>query len=176
VASLVYQLPAGKGQRFLNHGGIVDAIVGGWQLGSIITIMDGLPTTVSTIGDTASLNQNGNFPNATGISPFVANPMPQKFWNIAAYDATNPTLYYLIGNVGMNTMLTPNTRQWDFSGVKNFRIMERHTIQFRFESFNFSNHPNWNTPPANVLTPASFGVITSAKTMRQLQLALKYSF
>jgi hypothetical protein len=176
VASVVYQLPIGKGQMFLNHGGPLNAIVGGWQLGSIITVADGLPTTAAYIGDTASLAQNGNLPDATGVSPFLSNPTPQKFWNIAAFNSTDPSLYYQIGNVGLNTLLTPNTRQWDFSAVKDFKFLERHDVQFRFEAFNAPNHPNWNTPPSSVLTPQSFGVITSAKTMRQLQFALKYSF
>ncbi len=175
VVSAVYQLPVGKGQMFLNHGGILNGIIGGWQLGSIITISDGLPTTVSQIGDLDSLNQNGNYPNATGISPFPAHPTPQKFWNSSAFDTTNPNLYYQIGNMGINTLLTPHTRDWDFSAVKNFPIRERHVIQFRFESFNFWNHPNWALPSTNLLTP-SFGVITSAYPMRQLQFALKYSF
>jgi hypothetical protein len=38
-----------------------------------------------------------------------------------------------------------------------------------------SNHPNWNTPSSSTFTPQTYGVITSAKTMRQLQFALKYS-
>jgi hypothetical protein len=138
--------------------------------------MDGLPTTAATIGDVDSLNQNGNFPNATGVSPFVSNPTPQRFWNIAAFDAANPALYYKVGNAGLNTLLTPNTRQWDFSATKNFKFLERHTIQFRFEAFNLLNHPNWNSPSSSVLTPQTFGVITSARTMRQLQFGLKYSF
>jgi Carboxypeptidase regulatory-like domain/TonB dependent receptor len=175
VASAVYLVPVGKGQRFLNHGGIVNGILGGWQLGTIVTIMNGLPTTVSQIGDLDSLNQNGNYPNATGISPFPAHPTPQKFWNSAAFDTTNPNLYYQIGNTGINTLLTPHTRNWDFSAVKNFRFREHHNIQFRFEAFNFSNHPNWATPSTNLLT-STFGVITSAYPMRQLQFALKYSF
>ena len=176
VASAVYQLPVGKGQMFLNHGGLLDGVIGGWQLGSIITVMDGMPTTVAEIGDLASLNQNGNYPNATGISPFPSRATPQKFWNIAAFDTTNPDLYYTIGNTGINTLLTPHTRNWDFSAIKNFRFRERHNVQFRFESFNLSNHPNWKTPSTNPLVPSSFGVITAANPMRQLQFALKYSF
>src|SRR5207248_10129546 len=85
-------------------------------------------------------------------------------------------LYYTVGNVGMNTLRSPGTRQWDFSAAKTFRITERHNVQFRFESFNMSNHPNWNTPSSSTFTPQTYGVITSAKTMRQLQFALKYSF
>jgi hypothetical protein len=175
VVSAVYQLPIGKRQMFLNRGGLLDQIIGGWQLGSIITIANGLPTTVSQIGDLDSLNQNGNYPNTTGISPFPAHPTPQKFWNSAAFDITNPNLYYQIGNMGINTLLTPHTRNWDFSAMKNFRFHERHNIQFRFEAFNFSNHPNWATPSTNLLN-GSFGIVTAAYPMRELQFALKYSF
>jgi hypothetical protein len=176
VASAVYQLPVGKGQMFLNHGGVVDKILGGWQHGSIVTLMDGFPVTQAGSGDSDSLNQNSNSADATGISPFLPNPTPQRFWNIAAFNASDPTLYYRVGTIGMNTLRSPGTRQWDFSGSKTFKITEHHGLQFRFESFNFSNHPNWNTPSSSTLTPQTFGIITSARTMRQMQLALKYSF
>ena len=176
VTSAVYLLPVGKGQKFLNRGGVADAALGGWQLGSILTFMDGFPVTQAGSGDSDSLNQNSNACNATGISPFLAHPTPQMFWNINAFNCSDPKLYYNVGNIGMNTLRSPGTRQWDFSAVKYFRITERHNVQFRFESFNFSNHPNWNTPSSSSLTPQGFGIITSAKTMRQLQFALKYSF
>jgi hypothetical protein len=176
VASAVYLLPVGKGQKFLSRGGVADAALGGWQLGSILTFMDGFPVTQAGSGDSDSLNQNSNACNATGMSPFLAHPTPQMFWNINAFNCSDPKLYYSAGNIGMNTLRSPGTRQWDFSAVKYFRITERHNVQFRFESFNFSNHPNWNTPSSSSLTPQSFGIITSAKTMRQLQFALKYSF
>jgi len=176
VTSAVYRLPVGKGQKFLNHGGIVDAILGGWQLGSIVTLMDGFPVSQAGSGDSDSLNQNANACNATGISPFLPHPTPQMFWNINAFNCADPALYYSVGNVGFNTLRSPGVRQWDFSGTKMFKITEHHGIQFRFESFNFANHPNWITPSSSTLTPQSFGIITSAQPMRQLQLALKYSF
>jgi hypothetical protein len=60
--------------------------------------------------------------------------------------------------------------------ARTFKILESHSLQFRLEAFNLTNHPNWNTPSANAQTPSTFGVITSARTMRQMQVALKYSF
>jgi hypothetical protein len=75
----------------------------------------------------------------------------------------------------------PGRNSWDFSALKNFRITETHSLQFRFEGFNFANHPNWGNPGTawgqNALPSASFGVISStALSMRQLQFGLKYMF
>lgn len=70
----------------------------------------------------------------------------------------------------------PGVAQWDFSLTKNTQIREGHSLQFRFEAFNAANHPNWNPPASNIRAPATFGRITSARTMRELQLGLKYIF
>ena len=52
-----------------------------------------------------------------------------------------------------------------------------HKLQFRFEAFNFPNHPNWGNPNTNINSGANFGQITGTRgNMRNLQLALKYSF
>ncbi|MGH9659553.1 MAG: hypothetical protein ACRD96_13480 [Bryobacteraceae bacterium] len=48
--------------------------------------------------------------------------------------------------------------------------------EFRYESFNFANHPNWNSPGADARTPQTFGVINSARTMKENQFALKLVF
>jgi hypothetical protein len=65
--------------------------------------------------------------------------------------------------------------------LKNFPIVEGHRLQFRFEGFNFPNHPNWGSPGAswgrNQARPdVGFGRIRSTGTMRQLQFGLKYVF
>ena len=175
VASYVYELPFGTGKRWASQGPVA-AIVGGWQLGGIVTLADGTPINVAQLGDTAGLNTLGNQPDATGISPFPATQTAQQFWNIAAFNYSSPDLSWRPGNMGRNTLFTPGTRLADLSLARNIRIHESHQLQFRFEAFNAANHPNWNAPSSDARSPSNFGVITSAKTMRSLQFALKYSF
>ena len=71
--------------------------------------------------------------------------------------------------------------------LKDFAFTERHRLQFRFEGFNFLNHPVWGNPDGNVNSGtaiagssapnSNFGLITSTRTnMRNLQFGLKYIF
>ncbi len=152
------------------------AIEGGWKLGGIVTFADGTPMNVAQLGDTAGLNTLGNQPDATGISPIPSDRSQYRFWNIAAINVTSPDFSWRPGNMGRNTLLRPGTRSADLSLARNIRLAEGHTLNFRFETFNTANHPNWNAPNADARNASTFGVITSAKTMRQLQFALKYLF
>lgn len=177
VTSILYEIPVGPNHLFGKQLGRAGKILEGWQAGGILTLSDGSPLTVGYIGDPANVGNSGSqVPDATGISPIPANRTAQQFWNIQAFNATNPELQYRFGNVGRNTLRQPGIRQFDFSLLKDTKIHERHTLQFRFEAFNLTNHPNWNAPPVNVLSPATFGVVNSARTMRDLQFSLKYLF
>ena len=175
VASFLYELPFGKGRAFANSSHVADLVIGGWQVGSIITLSDGTPVNVGNVGDR---NNTGveNWPDATRISPFPANRTTEQFWNRAAFDVSNPELTVRDGTVGRNILITPGLTNWDFSLHKTFNLFEGHQLQFRFESFNFTNHPNWNSPGADARNAATFGVINSARTMREQQFALKYIF
>ena len=75
-----------------------------------------------------------------------------------------------------NTLLTAGYANWDASLTKNFRVREGQNLQFRWESFNASNHPNWGIPNTNVLSAAVFGRVSDGRTMRQMQFGLKYMF
>jgi hypothetical protein len=92
---------------------------------------------------------------------------------------------WVIGNAPRTL---PNTRgpgmvSMDLSAFKNFRIMEKSTLEFRAEAFNFLNHVNLNNPGVSfspnrqgVNTNASFGVITSSMKARSVQLGLRLTF
>ena len=170
VNSVVYELPLAR-----NASGFYKAIAGGWQVSSIITMVDGTPANVGTLGDLAQI-ELGASPDLTGVSPFLENPTPERFWNRDAFNWTNPELGYRYGNAGRSILFTPGTFQWDFSMIKNTRISERQNLEFRFEAFNFPNHPNWDIPARDVRQANNFGVVRTAKTMREMQFGLKYSF
>jgi Carboxypeptidase regulatory-like domain len=175
VTSLLYELPFGKGKPLLNHGGLIHAIVGGWQMGSIVTLQSGFPVTVLDGKDQSNTGHQYDRPNATGQATALARGSqdPQRFFNTAAY-VLEPFGAY--GNAGRNTVTGPGLMSWDFSTLKRFPIKEQRDLEFRFEVFNMPNHPNWGIPNATV-TSTSFGKITTTSNdMRELQFALKLNF
>ena len=175
VTSVLYDLPIGKGRRFLGDGGIADAIIGGWQLGSIFTVGGGFPATVIDNRDQSNTGIGYDRPNATGQYAVLPRDVrnPQRWFNTAAF-ALQP--YGSFGTAGRNTVITPGSIQLDFSAHKEFRIVENHALQFRFEAFNLPNHPNWGNPDLS-FTSQTFGRINSTRTnMREIQVALKYMF
>ena len=183
VGSVLYTLPFGKGQKFLNHGGVLNQVVGGWQLTTITTIQSGAATETSS-WDSAGVvfSPSGERLNClAGVDPVLPNPNQNAWYNPAAF--SNPVAG-TFGNCGRDTLRGPRQVNIDFSGIKDFRISERQALQFRVEMFNAPNHVELGTPgsvswggSSNVAPPSNFGVITSTRAnMRQIQLALKYNF
>lgn len=142
-----------------------------------MTFSTGNPVRVGAIGDNNAIGGEGNYPDATGLSATEGAGTANQFWNIAAFDATNPERRYRFGNSGRNTLIGPGYGQFDTSLMKTFKLpFEGHMLQFRWEAFNVSNHPNWNIPSTDVRNAATFGRILTARTMRKMQFGLKYLF
>jgi len=89
------------------------------------------------------------------------------------------------GNVGraLPDVRTPGTLNFDFSAIKDSRITERLSLQFRAESFNFLNHVNLGAPnttfragPDGKNSSGTFGVINSARDARVIQFGMKLIF
>ena len=175
VTSLLYELPFGKGKHFLNTGGLVNQVLGGWNISSIITIQpNGFPLTVMD-GDVSNVGAGFDRPNATGQATQLSRGSRNVFrwFNTGAY-VQQPD--FTFGNIGRNTVIGPGIVEWDFSTLKDFHFTEARFLQFRFEAFNFLNHPNWGDPDTYLLD-GTFGQINYTRTaMRQLQLSLKLVF
>lgn len=184
VASILYTLPFGKGQRFANRGGILNQAVGGWQVSSIFLMQSGAPI------DTTSWDSAGTsfVPSSTrlncnaGIDYVLPNATADHYLNPAAFANSIAGTY---GTCGRNNLRAPRQVNLDLSAIKDFRFTERQALQLRVEMFNAPNHVEWGAPNANWgnqnAAPAgpasSFGQIRSTLTgMRQVQVALKYNF
>jgi hypothetical protein len=180
VTSVMYELPFGKGKPMLNRGGVVNQIVGGWQAGSIVTLQSGRPLNMQAGYDVSGTYKYGEVRlSATGQDPYASSQTANHWFNPSGFTLPAAGKY---GSITRNRLVGPSTEGWDFSVLKNFPIYERHELQFRFEAFNFPNHPNLGDPNLSwgSRDPAapgpSFGVIRSTGTMRQMQFALKYLF
>jgi len=185
TASMLYEIPLGKGKKDLGPAG--NAVLGGWSLGTILTLATGTPFNGGDCGDLAGITQ-GSRGDATGLRLFADNPTSGEFYRRAssgrgsaaitctALDSAGANqLIFREGNRARNVYISPGLVGWDFSMLKRFNFGERANLEFRFESFNFPNKVNWGFPNTN-LTAAQFGQISSAREMRTNQFGLKLAF
>ena len=181
VASILYTLPIGKGQHFLNHGGIANQVVGGWQLSTITTLQSGGVNTTSSwdSGGTNFVTNATRLNCVAGVDPVMPNPDQNGWYNPAAFSNTAAATF---GSCARDNLRGPWRGTQDFSIFKHFPITESKNLEFRTEMFNAPNHVILSNPNAswgNGSSPTasgSFGKITGAGNMRQIQLALKFNF
>lgn len=176
VASVLYQLPFGRGQRYLsNASGAMNHLVGGWQLNTIVTYGSGTPFSVA-VGTDRSLT-GVNYQRADVVGPNNGNLPSDQRGPAQWFDTSAFALAPLgtFGNSGRNIVIGPPTNNMDFSVFKDFRITEGNQLQFRAEFFNVLNHTQFNLPVADPTAP-TFGQILSAKPAREIQFALKFTF
>jgi hypothetical protein len=168
--SSAYELPFGKGKTWLNRGGFVDAALGGWQLAGIVSLRSGIPFTVTTSGGITNAG-GADRPNriADGTLPSGQQSI-YRWFNVGAF-VVQPQ--YTYGNAGRDILFGPGLRNLDLSLSKSFPIGEKRRLQFRAESFNFTNTPAFGQPAA-VINAAGAGTITSAGDPRRIQFGLKF--
>jgi hypothetical protein len=188
-ASASYTLPIGRGKRF--GGGMnrwADALIGGWDIGTLFIWQSGSPFSVSgqyATGPGTGLNSFALFSGSDRGLGGVSRQGNGVFYFSAA-DAAQFSVNRIpgyIGNAGRNSFIGPRFLNDDASLVKRFRITEHHAVTFRAEAYNLANNPTFGLPGTNLLTPASFGKISTTQgaqntssSGRVLQAALRYDF
>jgi outer membrane receptor protein involved in Fe transport len=180
VTSFIYQLPFGKGQAFGgDSGAFVNQLIGNWTFSGLLTVSSGTWFTIT--------DGNANFANSDGQQrpDFVPGQkasgkpcIPGTFFNTCAF--TDPALGSF-GNVSLNSLEGPNTRDFDIAAEKDIPIHDQVRFEFRAEAFNVLNHPNFlfaapgpqNSNNATVLGTPSFGYVTAAQAPREIQFGFK---
>jgi hypothetical protein len=195
----VWDLPLGTGKRWLADKAPLTQVVSGWQVNNVVSIMSGPPFNVwgdcgaGWPGNSPTMVDIVGTPNKVGTT--AAWYDPGAFAEV--YDPNNPgACLQRLGNSGYNNLRAPGIFNWDFGVFRDFRLTERFHLQFRAESFNFTNTPHYDVPDqylgdanaidpktGRVTDPGSFMQITGVTNLaregideRQFRLGLRLSF
>lgn len=185
VVSFVWLLNYYRGEHRLVRG-----LVNGWSVSPILSVHSGLPFTLTSGTDynLDGISGNDRPIRVPGSVVGVANPGPAQWFNTGAFCDNNggtkvPCAAGVTGigpngqdgNVGRNSLYGPGFYNWDMALFRDFHIHERLNLQARAEALNVFNIVNLNNP-GTTLGTNTFGVISSAGTMRELQLGLRLLF
>ncbi len=171
--SWLYEIPLGQGRRWMKSGP-GSWILGNWQVGGILALQGGMWSDHRFNVDNQNLGGRVR-------GDAVANPnLPagqrtiDRWFNTENFvTASAPGV---ISNAGRNLILMPTRTNYDFILAKQILLpAEGQSLQFRFESFNFTNTPQFGRPNTNIGTPAA-GRITQADEPRRIQFGLRYLF
>ena len=187
VANAVYVLPSVK-----RWGAVASHLLGDWQLNVIATFLAGTPLDVTSGANTAGLA--ASFANL-GQRPDLVPGVP-----IYLHNAGDPLLYLnpaafslpavgQFGNLGRGAIRGPGSKNFDLAVVKNWRIHDRYSFQFRAEMFNAFNHVNFKWVDGGLFLDnvagdenfgkplnLNFGRINGTRGPREVQLGLKFTF
>ncbi|SPF34274.1 conserved exported hypothetical protein [Candidatus Sulfopaludibacter sp. SbA4] len=159
TTNAIYELPFGRGKRFLN-GGLGSQIFGGWELAGIVGARTGLPVNITITRKAATLpdqNASGQRPNYVAGQPIYAVDQSITDWFNKAAFATPANGTW--GDLGRYIANGPGTYEIDSSLQKRFRLTEKLGLNIRAAGYNLFNHPQYANPSGNT-SSASFGRIT----------------
>ncbi len=144
----IVEFPFGRGKKWISQG-FGAMILGGWQINGVASMYTGQPFSISAPG--TSLNAPGNTQRADLVKPNVAKlggaGPGQKFYDPTAFAEVTQVRF---GTAGFNLLNSPGTFNLDAGLFRSFSITERINMQFRAESFNFTNTPHFTAPNGNV--------------------------
>jgi hypothetical protein len=171
--SSTYELPFGRGRRWMN-GGPLAVIAGGWNLGGIVTLQSGPPLgLVTQVNNTNSFNPGSQRVNVLRDPSLPNEERSVERWFDTTAVAQPPQ--FTFGNAGRAILESPGLAVVNLSLLENFMLTERWNLQFRAEAFNAFNRVNLEDPGRALGSP-NFGVISAASDPRNLQLGLKLQF
>ena len=155
-------------------------IINGWSISPIIKLRSGLPFTITNGNVDANLDGVASDRAQLIGDPHIANPTATQWFNTAAFTQNKiVTGVATDGNSPRNLLDGPGYRVVDLALSRDFRFGERYKLRFRAEGTNAFNMVSLGQPGTAVptgATSATFGVITTANSMRKLQFGLRLTF
>jgi hypothetical protein len=183
----LYDLPFGRGKRFAQSGPL-RWVLGDWQVNGLLLLQTGRPLEITYPNTSLNAPGNNNSPLLVGAGkPEVfGNVGPGRLWFDTSRFAAPPTVNGVgtFGNVGRNILTGPGVVNLDLSVFRKFKLTERFNMEFRAESFNFSNTPHF-ARPGGTFGSANFGQVTASEDFissatdtdnRKIQFGLRLFF
>ena len=177
------ELPFGPGRRWLNGGGVIAAIVGGWQVNNILSFTSGTPFNITASG--TSLNAPGSAQRADQVKPDVeilgGTERGNPYFDPFAFAPVNEPRF---GTAPWGAVRGPGYANWDLGVFRQLTLPRNMNLQVRLEAFNALNRAHFNNPGGNVsnlqLNPDGtirnlngFSEVTSAFGQRQLRVGAR---
>jgi hypothetical protein len=191
LATYLYNLPFGKGARWLTSGTLLNRLVGDWQLAGVTVLQTGpFLTPYEQTVDPANTNILTTVGQArpdqlTHVSLFAPHRTTTQWLNPAAFpylnlQAANGNGIGRFGNAPVGGVVGPGTDNFSLSLMKNFAITEKSKFQLGVEAANVFNHRNYE-PPNMQVDSSGFGSITALQTAegagpRSLELSGRINF
>lgn len=177
IGSSVYELPIGKGRRVDIPNPVLNAVAGGWSLGTIAEFFTGAPW--GAIEQTNLTNTFAGSPRPNlSCNPAIDSSRSRaeylnQWFNTSCFSAPPVGVF---GNAARAVGFGPGQISLDMSVNKRWEIKDRYGLTFRSDFYNLPNRANFNVPNA-VRGRGDFGRITSTRgTGRQIQLSLRFEF
>jgi hypothetical protein len=173
TASIVYDLPFGRGKEFFGHSGsLADELIGNFRVSSVTQLYSGLPLQITDTGCAAFA---GSRPNVVrGISKVTPGSTTSK---LSGYLNKNAFACPVSLQLGTAPRLNgdargPGFNTTDISVSKGFAIGEAMKLELRFDARNAFNHTHFGTPNTS-FNSAAFGQITASSNQRVGELGLR---
>ena len=196
VLSYIYELPVGKGKKFLNRGGVVNAVLGGWSISGIQTYHSGQPTNFCCATAIPAWGHNIRFNQVPGqplFSPVFLSgnydPVTDPIFNAAAFSDPNAPARiaaggaYQLGNMAREIGSARSFFYYgeDFNLLKRTYITEHTDFLLQVTFLNAFNRHIFDAHNSVDLNPldTSFGILNTNNTLqgpRRIQLQLKFEF
>jgi hypothetical protein len=170
VISYLYELPVGRGKRFLNRSDHVANLLGGWSIGGITILSSGVPFTASMAFDPTGLGL-GVLPDVVGDPNKNAPKTATQWFDTSVFRV--PTNSY--GNHVRNSIHGPGITNFDFFLAKMFKTVRDVDVAFKAEFFNAFNKAQFLLPRAS-FGAADFGSVIGTREPREIQLSLNVTF
>lgn len=156
------------------HGGLLGHLLSNWSFAPLFRYQSGLPVNPASGKDNSLTGVGNDRPDVISTVAYTgaAHGLHYQYINPNLFTANAPGSF---GNAGHNSLRGPGLFDIDLAVSREFRFIERFSLQIRAEAFNVLNHPNFGSPSANI-SSSSFGQITSANDPRILQGSMKLVF